>query len=150
MRRGEVYFTNREGFSIGSEMQGKRPALIVSNDKNNTFSGAVEVVYLATQEKKDLPTHVRVRSGSAISTVLCEQIDTISKERLGGFLCELTPAEMAMVDVALAISVGIDTPPRINEARPGGTDGQPCGGGKRPLQEAVRGSFGEGAGEVVC
>lgn len=111
MRRGEVYFTNRDGFSVGSEMQGNRPALIVSNDKSNTFSGAVEVVYLTTQEKKDLPTHVRVRSGSAISTVLCEQIDTISKERLGGFLCELTPAEMAMVDVALAISIGIDTPP---------------------------------------
>ena len=39
---------------------GGRPAVIVSNDKNNAKSNTVEVVYMTTKPKTDLPTHVYI------------------------------------------------------------------------------------------
>lgn len=109
MKRGEVYYTNSAGYPVGNEIAPARPALIVSNDKNNTFSTVVEVVYLTSQEKKDLPTHVKVRCKGVPSTILCEQICSISKSKLGNYMGTLTPAEMQMVDIALAISIGINS-----------------------------------------
>lgn len=109
MKRGEVYYANSVGYPVGDEISSARPALIVSNDKNNTFSTVVEVVYLTSQEKKDLPTHVKVRCKGVPSTVLCEQICSISKSKLGDYMDTLTTAEMQMVDIALAISIGINS-----------------------------------------
>ena len=57
IRRGDIYYIDKYP-TIGSEQQAGRPAIIVSNEKNNQHSSTVEVVYLTTQPKADLPTHV--------------------------------------------------------------------------------------------
>lgn len=108
MKRGEVYFITSKYQESGSEQWGDRPALIVSNDKNNTCCNTVEIVYMTTQPKKDLPTHVFVRSTAKPSTVLCEQVYTVSTMRVGDYLGKLTSAEMEQIDLALAISLGLD------------------------------------------
>lgn len=52
-----------EGASYnGSEQHSDRPAVVVSNNKNNENSNVIEIVYMTTQPKTDLPTHVTVRS----------------------------------------------------------------------------------------
>lgn len=63
-RRGEIYYVeNGKNYNyVGQEQKISRPAIIVSNDKCNRFSNYVEVVYLTTQEKTDLPTHVDIYS----------------------------------------------------------------------------------------
>lgn len=63
MKRGEIYYINRTDATLqsGSEQYTGRPAIIVSNDKNNEFSTTAEVVYLTTQPKRNLPTHVDIR-----------------------------------------------------------------------------------------
>lgn len=73
------------GASYGHEQQADRPAVIVSNEKNNENSGVVEVVYLTTQPKTDLPTHTVIRSTGRVSTVLCEQIVSVSVDRIAGY-----------------------------------------------------------------
>ena len=66
---------------------------MVSNNKNNENSNVVEVVYMTTQPKTDLPTHVTIRSTGRISTVLCEQVYSVSTERIGTYIGEATDIE---------------------------------------------------------
>ena len=49
MKRGEIYYIESTYREIGSEQRGGRPAVIVSNDKNNENSEVVEVVYMTTK-----------------------------------------------------------------------------------------------------
>lgn len=103
MKRGEIYYIESTYRETGSEQRGGRPAVIVSNDKNNENSEVVEVVYMTTKPKNDLPTHVFIRSALSPSTVLCEQVNSV-----GTLIGKLTKSELAAVDSALAISLGID------------------------------------------
>lgn len=108
MKRGQIYYIESNHQEIGSEQRASRPAVIVSNDKNNENSTTVEVVYMTTQPKNDLPTHVFIRSSLRPSTVLCEQIYSVSTERLDTYIGELTDRELQELDIALSISLGLD------------------------------------------
>ena len=107
--RGEIYYITRTP-TIGSEQQAGRPAIIISNDKNNVYGNTVEVVYLTTQPKTDLPTHVTIRSTQRQSTALCEQIWTIDTSRVTDYVGTCTAQEMSAIDAALMISLGIQAP----------------------------------------
>ena len=111
--RGEIYYIE-PAQKAGSEQSSGRPAIIVSNDLNNKHSSVVEVVYLTTQPKTDLPTHVSIRSSTKPSTALCEQVHSISVDRLGNYIAMCTDNEMLMIDAALAISLNL-TPPQNSE-----------------------------------
>ena len=107
MKRGEIYFIERGYQEEGSEQRAGRPAIIVSNDKCNENSSVVEVVYLTSQPKTDLPTHVDIRSTPKVSIALCEQINSIYKDRIGDYIGNATDYEMMMIDAALAISLDL-------------------------------------------
>lgn len=107
IKRGEIFYIKR-GYYTGSEQEAGRPGVVVSNDKNNESSGTVEVVYLTTAPKKDLPTHVTIHSTGRDSTALCEQISTVSVERLGDYICDATEAEMMNIEIAMLISLDMD------------------------------------------
>ena len=107
MKRGDIYFIER-GYSVGSEQRAGRPAIIVSNDKCNDNSDVVEVVYLTTQPKSDLPTHVDIRSAPKESIALCEQINSVFVDRVGDYIGTCTDYEMMLIDAALAISLGLN------------------------------------------
>ena len=121
IRRGEIYHISRSmnGNVIGSEQEADRPAIIVSNNKGNEFSNCVEIVYLTSQAKKPMPTHVEIEC-SVPSTALCEQVYTVSKERLKEYIKRCSDEEMERIDKALMISLGIDTG-AINEKEPEST-----------------------------
>ena len=98
VKRGEIYYISRGGYNTGSEQQADRPGVIVSNDKNNKNSQTLEVVYLTTQPKNELPTHCTIRSTGRVSTVLCEQIHTVAVERIGKYIGVCTAQEMQNID----------------------------------------------------
>lgn len=108
MKRGEIYYIDREFNEVGSKIRAGRPAIIVSNDVGNENSDIVEVVYLTTQPKKDLPTHVAIRSTKYKSTAICEQITTVAKKRIGEYCGTCTDNEMQAVENAMMVSLGID------------------------------------------
>ena len=110
IKRGEMFYISRGGGASynGSEQHSDRPAVVVSNNKNNENSNVVEIVYMTTQPKTDLPTHVTVRSTGRISTVLCEQVYSVSTERVGTYIGECTDKEMENIDIALMISLQLD------------------------------------------
>lgn len=108
IKRGDIYYIASNYREVGSEQVAGRPAVIVSNNNNNNNSSVVEVVYLTTQDKSDLPTHVTTRRAARPSTILCEQICSVSKTRIGDYVGTLTEDETMRLDIALAISLGLD------------------------------------------
>ena len=109
IKRGEIFYIIQGGASTqGSEQYSDRPAVVVSNDKNNENSSVVEVVYMTTQPKIDLPTHVTVRSTGRVSTVLCEQVYSVSTDRVIQYIGQCSDAEMDNIDIALMISLQLD------------------------------------------
>lgn len=111
IKRGEIYYIAPYYYTTGSEQKGDRPAVIVSNQKNNEYSSTVEVVYLTTKPKTDLPTHVTVRGTGRESTALCEQISTVAVERIGKFCGVCNNQELTAIETAMLISLDISCEP---------------------------------------
>lgn len=107
MKRGEIYYIQRRE-TVGSEIAGARPAVIVSNNALNDTSPVVEVVFLTTKPKKDMPTHVAIQSTGADATALCEQVCSVSRLLVGNYCATCTKEEMERIDTALLISLGLD------------------------------------------
>ncbi len=136
--RGQIYFVNMTE-AVGSEQTGNRPAVIVSNNTGNLFSTIVEVVFLTTKKKPDLPTHVLIDSAKSQSVALCEQIQTVDKKRLSQYIGTVSRQEMGMIDQALAVSLSL---PGERESKNRGNSRKkklPVDGAETPAQEADEG-----------
>ena len=118
-KRGEIYYieNSKTYTNTGSEQKAERPGIIISNDINNANSTVLQVIFLTTQPKANLPTHVKINSSAKMSTALCEQIFTISVDRITNYMGECTPAEMAEIEKAIKISLGLnDSSSKIEES----------------------------------
>lgn len=107
IKRGDIFFIRSYDNNQGSEQDSDRPAVIVSNNKCNTYSNVVEIVYLTTKPKKPMPTHVTVVCQRK-STALCEAVYSISIDRIGDFIKTATDEEMKEIDRALMVSLALD------------------------------------------
>lgn len=107
IRRGDIFYIEKYA-TVGSEQMAGRPALVVSNDKCNENTDTIEIVYLTTAPKKDLPTHVTIRSTSRESTALCEQVTTVSVTKVKDYMCSASAKEMAQIELALLISLDLN------------------------------------------
>ena len=117
IQRGDIYWVTMDG-KPKYHVQGRsRPAIIVSNDKNNRHSLTVEVVFLTTKDKGGLPTHTAINSAAKPSTALCEQIQTVGIEQLEQYVGRCTAEEMAAIDRCLLISLGLDVPCAVGEQK---------------------------------
>lgn len=120
IKRGDIFYIEYGKYQADFPSMGReqsRPAIIVSYDTGNLFSSAVEVVYLTSQEKKPLPTHCTVLCRTP-STALCEQITTVTKDRLGDFIRTCTDREMKAVDECIKVSLGLSDSPVHTPAAP--------------------------------
>lgn len=110
IRRGNIYWIERSQYKteVGSVQLANRPGIIVSCDANNQFASTVEIVYLTTAPKNDLPTHCIIRSATEPSTALCEQVTTVSTEQIGRFIGQCTLGEMAQIDACICVSLDLD------------------------------------------
>jgi mRNA interferase MazF len=106
IKRGDIFYISRTPV-IGHEQFSGRPAIVVSCNANNKHCETVEIVYLTTQPKADLPTHVMIRSAKFQSTALCEQVTTVSTSRLGDYCGSCTREEMEEVNAAIMVSLGL-------------------------------------------
>jgi len=112
-RRGDIYLANLNPWK-GSEQGGTRPVLVLQNNDGNIYCPTLIVAPITTQLKKtELPTHkyfARVKGLRDPSMVSLEQIKTIDKCRVLSYLGRLTRAQMAEVDEACLISLGMTVP----------------------------------------
>ena len=110
IKRGSIFYYDL-GTASGSVQSGTRPIMIVQNDTGNFYSPTLIVVPITSVPKKFyMPTHVYIGKQFGLtedSMLLAEQLTTISKESLQGFVGIATRDFMKQVDRALAISIGL-------------------------------------------
>lgn len=109
MKRGDVYYADLSPV-VGSEQGGVRPVVVVQNDKGNRYSKTIIVAPVSKKmSKPPIPTHVifSVESLSYVSMILCEQLRTIDKKRLGQWICTLDEKTIERVDHAIRVSLSL-------------------------------------------
>jgi mRNA interferase MazF len=84
--QGEIWLFDPDP-TIGNEIGKKiRPCLIVSSNSWNKIRSGLVIVVPLTSVKKDIMTHIQINPPegglNVVSYALCEQIRSISKERL--------------------------------------------------------------------
>lgn len=112
-RRGELYWLDWNPVR-GSEQAGRRPALVVSNDRGNETAPTVIVAALTSRisgRRYPFQVFVSARAVNGLtsdSTILCHQLITVSKERLARPIGILPPNLMVRVDAALKVALGLN------------------------------------------
>ena len=117
IRRGDLFFADLNPV-VGSEQGGIRPVLVIQNDVGNHFSPTVVAAAITSRKAKNsLPTHILLENVPGLaptSLLLLEQLRTIDRKRIRGYIGRISKEKMLEVDAALAISIGIGYP---NERR---------------------------------
>ena len=117
IRRGDLFYADLNPV-VGSEQGGIRPVLVLQNDVGNHFSPTVVAAAITSRKAKNsLPTHILLENVPGLaptSLLLLEQLRTIDRKRLRGYIGRISKEKMLEVDAALAISIGIGYP---NERR---------------------------------
>lgn len=111
IRKGDIFYADLTPV-VGSEQGGVRPVLIIQNNIGNRYSPTVIAAAITSQRgKHTLPTHVPLNGICGLrcdSTILLEQIRTVDRSRLWEYIGRLESADLQAVDIAIAVSFGLD------------------------------------------
>ena len=112
MKRGEIYYANLSP-ATGSEMDKRRPVLIVSNDANNRAGTTVTILPLTSNVSRVYPFEVLLNPEDSglpkVSKVQAQQVRTISKQRIDGDVVGTLSEEiMQLVDAAIKLHLGLN------------------------------------------
>lgn len=108
--RGQVYWIDLGEDTKGSEQNGFRPCVIVSNDMGNKYSTTLIVAILSSKiHKAKLPTHILLKKAEykwlkKDSFIAMEQLRTIDKVRVSGYIGSINND---IFNKALEISLGL-------------------------------------------
>jgi mRNA interferase MazF len=105
-RRGDVYWVNLDPV-VGTEIRKTRPAVVVSNDSCNRYGTRVVVLPITSNIDALFPGEALVEVKGRGGRALGDQIRSIDKRRLKARVGTLTAEEMARVDEALTITLGL-------------------------------------------
>jgi mRNA-degrading endonuclease toxin of MazEF toxin-antitoxin module len=106
-----VYWCDLPRYEKNPNVQaGMRPVIIVSNNVANCLSNNITVVPCTTNIEKnpDQPTHTILELNKENpSLVLCEDIMTVNKDLLAGFMGMLDENVMKTIDKCLMAAIGL-------------------------------------------
>lgn len=105
-RRGEVWWVSFDP-SAGGGIQKTRPAVIISNNAANSVLNRVIVVPISSQVSKLYPGEALVTLNGEQRKAMADQITTASKQRLKSKLGSLSQADMAAVENAVLLQLGM-------------------------------------------
>ena len=111
IKRGDICIASLDPV-VGKEISKTRPVVIVSNDKNNTFSGTVTILPITSKRLKRIyPFEVLLPKGSGRlpkdSKVKADQIRTLDKSRIISILGKLDESAVKSIDRALKIHLAL-------------------------------------------
>lgn len=111
-RKGSVVWADF-GENPSGEQKGVRPAVVVSVNIMNQKSSTLTVCPLTSRPKRlDLPEHIEVnytthKHTKRYSVILCEQIRTISKDRVISYGGYITAADIVKVNDGIRALLGL-------------------------------------------
>jgi mRNA interferase MazF len=114
LKRFEVWLVNWNP-GRGSEQEGIRPSLIIQTDAGNINPNYPNTIVVAISTKgREVPFHIKVKPSStnglkSLSFIKCEQILTISKERLVEKIGTLEEHYLKLVEEALKLILSLET-----------------------------------------
>ncbi|HOP95658.1 MAG TPA: type II toxin-antitoxin system PemK/MazF family toxin [Dictyoglomaceae bacterium] len=109
-KRGEIWLVVLDPI-VGSEIGKTRPALVISNNRNNEFSNTITILPISSKTQEVYPFEVFLSKEeehlSLDSKIKCNQIRTVDKRRLIKLLGKVTEEKLKEVDKALLIHLGM-------------------------------------------
>ena len=112
-QRGDLFWVDLSD-GRGAEQRGWRPALIIQNDVGNRYAPTTIIAAVTSKGmEKEYPTEVILPEECLPkrSKVMCSQILTISKERLGDYIGSLSAETMDKIDQAIKFSIDLRREP---------------------------------------
>jgi mRNA interferase MazF len=106
MKRAEIYWVDL-GETVGSEQRGCRPCLIIQANVGNANSPTVSIVPITKASKNFTLTHATVDCLREPSIALCEQIRTVDKKRVKGYIATLSHIRMLEVSEVMRLTFGL-------------------------------------------
>lgn len=117
VHRGDIFFADLGTHNGTSVQSGYRPVLVISNNKGNAHSETITVMPMTGSFKRtDLPCHtvlkpeqIKDRQCSfSKTTILAEQITTISKSALKSYVGKVDAADvMGSIEHTLFVHLGL-------------------------------------------
>jgi mRNA interferase MazF len=108
--RGDIWSINLDP-TVGREQAGTHPALVVSVDKFNHGPADLVVVLPVTSKDKNQPIHVPVKPPegglSMLNFVKCDDIRSVSKQRLRQFYGKVSAQTMTEVENRIRILLNL-------------------------------------------
>jgi mRNA interferase MazF len=101
-----VYWVDFEP-ALGGEIRKERPAVIVSNDTANRALNRVQVVPLTSVIRSLYPSEALVHLNGIPHKAVADQIRTVAKERLQGWMGTLTAEDMIAVEDAIRTQLAL-------------------------------------------
>lgn len=109
-KRGDIYMVNLNPYK-GSEQGGKRPVIVLQNNKGNRYGPTLIVAPITSKlYKTELPTHYILKEVKGLpdeSLILLEQIKTIDKKRVMNYVGKVSEEQMQEIDKQILVSLGI-------------------------------------------
>jgi len=111
LKRGEIYMVNLESKGVSSIQTGRRPCIIVSNERCNQHSPVVTIIPLSSKmTKAKLPTHVLLGAECGLqmnSISLCEQIQSCDTKNIEFKVGTCTELKMKSIERAIKIQADL-------------------------------------------
>jgi len=105
-RRGDVFWVALDP-ALGSEIKKTRPAVILSNNSCNAYGSRVVVLPLTSNVDSLYPGEALITVKGRSARALGDQIRSLDKSRLRARIETLSANEMAAVEEAVRITLGL-------------------------------------------
>ena len=111
INRGGIYLATLDPV-IGRELSKTRPVVVISNDKNNQFSGTVTILPVTSKNiRKTYPFEVFLGKGVGNlpknSKVKADQIRTLDKSRIVKFIGILETSHITQIEEAMKVHLAL-------------------------------------------